>query len=419
MPKINKQFLENVFSLIILQGSNYILPLITFPFLVRRLGTEGFGLVSFTTAIMYFFIVFTDYGFNITATKKISVNKENVFFINKIVNRTISIKLILMIISFFILLILISFVPKLNENSLVYITGFLSVLGSTIFPLWFFQGIQKMRYITIINIISKFFSTLLIFIFINNNNDIILAVFFQSLNFLLPGLTSLIFIRVKFNLKLKLDINISEILVDLKEGFYVFMTSIWVNVYVQGSLVITGFIAGDKAAGYYAIGQKLMAAMVGIMQPIGQAAYPYMCDLYKNNKVSFFKFRKKLVSISFIISAVSACLLFFFTNFFIFLVSGNVGQSLNILIKLFAISVLFTTINTQITQIMYAMNKDKKLQRLYLYTAILFLVISFPFTYFYSAYGMIISMIIIELTIFIATITMINNKMDKQMVENH
>ncbi|MQR87687.1 oligosaccharide flippase family protein [Bacillus megaterium] len=76
MPKINKKLLENVLSLVVLQGSNYILPLITFPYLVRILGAENFGLIAFATSFMYFFIVFTDYGFNVTATKKIAIEKK-------------------------------------------------------------------------------------------------------------------------------------------------------------------------------------------------------------------------------------------------------------------------------------------------------------------------------------------------------
>ncbi|MQR87688.1 oligosaccharide flippase family protein [Bacillus megaterium] len=329
---------------------------------------------------------------------------------NVIFNNVLSIKLVLMFVSFIILVLLIIFVPKFNKDYLVYLVSFLSVVGSVLFPLWFFQGIQKMKYITIMNMIAKVFSTLLIFVFVKNNNDIILAVFFQTLNLLIPGITALIFVNLKFNMKFRFNLKKESWITELVGGFHVFMTSIWVNVYVQGAVVITGFIASNKAAGYYAIGQKIMAAMVGIMQPIGQAAYPYMCDLYAGNFRKFLDFKTKLIKFCIVMSLASSGILFVFSEFFIYVVAGEPNKYLNLLIKLFAISVFFIVINTQITQVMYVINKDKVLQKLYLLTAVIFIVISIPLTLFYSALGMIISVIVIEFIVFITTITLVKNK---------
>jgi PST family polysaccharide transporter len=102
-----KRFLKNFFSLAILQGLNYILPLLTLPYLIRVLGAEKFGLLAFATAIIGYFIVLTDYGFNFTATREVSLNIENNEKLNEIFSSVMIIKFMLFIISLFLLTILV------------------------------------------------------------------------------------------------------------------------------------------------------------------------------------------------------------------------------------------------------------------------------------------------------------------------
>lgn len=63
---------RNVIYLAVVQGSNYLLPLLTFPYLVRTLGPENFGIFGFCQATMLYMIMFVEYGFNLTATQSIA-----------------------------------------------------------------------------------------------------------------------------------------------------------------------------------------------------------------------------------------------------------------------------------------------------------------------------------------------------------
>ena len=61
---LENSVIKNTIYLSILKGTELILPLITFPYLVRVLGPDYFGLVAFSVAINSYFVLLTDYGFS-------------------------------------------------------------------------------------------------------------------------------------------------------------------------------------------------------------------------------------------------------------------------------------------------------------------------------------------------------------------
>src|SRR3989339_509467 len=158
-----KILLGNFFSLSVLQVLNYLLPLITLPYLIRVLGPEKYGLIAFGTAFLTYFQLFTDYGFNLSATKDISINRENNKKISEIFSSVIIIKTVLMLFSFIIIFFIVTSFSKFNSQKEVYYLISLSLIGNVLFPIWFFQGIERMKYITYFNVIARVTATLLVF----------------------------------------------------------------------------------------------------------------------------------------------------------------------------------------------------------------------------------------------------------------
>ena len=136
---LNNSMVSNFISLVLLQGINYLLPLLSFPFLFRVLGVERWGLVTFGYALMQYFIMFTDFGFNLSGTKYISQHRKSMKDINTFLNSALIGRFILCSISFLILLILISFTKKFEQESLFYLLYFGMVIGNMMFPMWFLQ----------------------------------------------------------------------------------------------------------------------------------------------------------------------------------------------------------------------------------------------------------------------------------------
>ena len=186
----------NFISLVLLQGVNYLLPLLSFPYLFRVLGVERYGLATFGYSLMQYFVMFTDFGFNLSATKYISEHRSDLQKINTYLNSAMIGRFILCVISFLFLLALVSCVDKFKIDSSLYLLYFGIILGNVMFPMWFFQGMENMKYITVFNIVAKSLSFIPFFIFIRKPEDYLYVPICYSTGFILAGLVSLHIIYV-------------------------------------------------------------------------------------------------------------------------------------------------------------------------------------------------------------------------------
>lgn len=291
----NNKIFSNYIYLLLIQGANFILPLIALPYLVITLESDRYGLVMIAQSLAIFFTIIVDFGFNISATREVSLLKKDKKKLSQFFWNIYTIKLTLIIFSFLLLLCLIFFVDKFNTEPLIYIYSFGLVIGQAIFPTWFFQGIEKMRIITFINVSAKFFFTISIFFFVLEPADFEFVPILNGLGFIISGLIGFIsslkyvnFAYPKFN-------NIIQI---FKESFNLFISNFAVNLYSSSNTLVLGFFAGDTLAGVYASMEKLVIATKSMYIPLYQSIFPHLSSLSFNNIKNFINKIKLPIMIS-------------------------------------------------------------------------------------------------------------------------
>jgi len=333
-----KRLLSNFFSLSILQTFTYILPLLTLPYLVRVLGAEKFGLVLFAQAFIIFFNILVDYGFNLSATREISVNRENKKKLTEIYSSVMSIKFILIGVSFTTLSIIIFSFENFSNNIDLYYLTFLWVIGQALFPIWYFQGLEKMKYITIVNITSRLIFTIAIFIFIQNEADYILVPILNGLGFIIGGILSLWIVHKHFNQRFQIQ-SFKILIMYFKDSSQFFLSRLSSVGYSNVNIFLAGILLSPVFVTYYYLADKAVSVILTLFNPVVQTIYPYLAKKYN------FAFLVKLLSILMAVSLLIVSLGYLFSDLISIILLGEINDIFKnlfyVIIPIIPISILY------------------------------------------------------------------------------
>ena len=406
-----KKILENIVSLTGLQFASYILPLITLPYLTYVLGPDKFGLTQYAISLITYFQMFTDYGFNLSATRELAIVREDKKKVSEIFNTVMFIKIMLTVISFIVLLAIISFVPKFNNDADVYLLTFGIVIGYVLFPTWLFQGMEYMKYTSILNIIGKVIFTVLIFVFIHQTSDYLLVPIIKSFGYIVVGILGIYISLTKFDINLSVP-SIKNIKYHLKEGWHVFLSTIAINMYTTTNTFLLGLLTNNTLVGYYSIAEKIINAVNGLFNPISQALYPFISRTVNNkDKNSNILMIRKLTKLAAILGMIFSIMVFVFAEPAINILFGpEYSSSITVLRILSIIPFMVSLSNIFGIQTMLTFNYKKAFTKIVLMGGIIDIVLGIILISLFKEIGIAISFAITETFITIAMLTFLQRK---------
>ncbi|MER2493231.1 oligosaccharide flippase family protein [Catenovulum sediminis] len=326
-------FLRNAASLGVLQVANYILPLLTLPYLLRTLGVESYGAYALSVAIAAYFVIIVEYSFNLLATKDVAKNKNNLMKLSEIFSCVISIKAILALVCFTLLCLISLFVQKLHSIFYLNAVSFLITVGYVLFPLWLYQGVEKMWYISVINIVYKTLYLFSVFLFINDSGDTLVAALLLSMSFIMTGVTGFYFAlkheKIRFSIY---SWNVYKYY--LTSGFRVFISNLSISFYLNLAIPILGMFASNQSVGLYSAAHKIAEAAKGVYAPLSQAFFPNVAQKFSRNYAdgvsSLLNFLKFTMGINL---CISLCL-FTMSGFIVNLIAGSEYEGAGVLLKI-------------------------------------------------------------------------------------
>jgi len=401
-PKEKKIVLENFASLSTLQALNYLLPLVVLPYLVRVLGPEKFGLIAFAQAFIQYFMILTDYGFSLTATRQISLSKGQKN-ISNIFSSVMTVKFILAFISYLLLLLIINIVPKFRHDWLLYLFSFGAVIGNTLFPVWFFQGTEKMRFITVINIIGGVIYTACIFIFVKESSDYLLVPLLNSLFFIATGIFGLYIAFKEFKLEFVFQ-SFKDIKEELKTSWNIFISIVAVNTYTTTRIFAVGLLTNNTITGYYSIAERITGVIQTFpLASLSQAIYPRISKIFLRSKKRALDLMRRIQHSTTLTYLFVIPVIFFMSPLIVKLACGREYFEVDISLKLLLLSVFFISANAFKVQFLLVSGHPDIYSRIHIFAAFLGLPLIFVFIYYLSFLGAAAATITIEAIIFIST----------------
>lgn len=339
--KNNKSLISNFSYLSFLQFFNLALPLFTYPYLINVLGKETYGITVLAQSIIGYFLILISFGFNISATKEVSIYRDDKEKLSEIVSSIFIIKGILIIFSFIILYLLISYTNTAQGYHTLFYLTFWMCIYEWIFPAWYFQGIEKMKYITILSLISRLIFLFFVFVFIKKTSDYILFPIINGIGAIVSGIIGLYVIFYLHKIKFSLQ-KAQTLLMYFKESVPIFVSQSSVKIYVNSNKVVIGYLLGLQEVAYYDLAEKIVTVLKTPQAILGQVLFP------KINKDRNINFIKKMFNYSVSINFMIVIIGFIFIKYLILLLGGetmlpaiNVFYVLSFTVPIAAISNIF------------------------------------------------------------------------------
>lgn len=368
----NKLLIQNFSYLSAIQLLNMLIPLITYPYLIRVVGMNVYGLVVFAQAVVGYLIILVGFGFHISATKEISIYREDKEKLSEIFSSVLIIKSGLLLLAFLILGCLIFIIPEANENKSLFFLSMWGCIYDLLFPIWYFQGIERMKYITYITLISRLIFLVLIFVLIHSSDDFLLIPIINGVGAIIAGSISLYIILVRHRIQFKFQ-SFKKLKFYFDDSVLIFISNMSSSLYINTNKIILGSFFSMSEVAIYDLAEKLTNLMKMPIQLFGQTIYP---KIVKSKDLNFlvksFKFSLFMASGIYIISTILA-------PFIIKIVGGNnliLATPVFRILIISIIPVLFSLFLNNLILIPWGFNKEYFKTRLFSNTLYIIIITS-------------------------------------------
>lgn len=270
----NKKIVNNTIMLMIFNIAKIIFPFITLPYLTRVLSTEAYGTVAYVKTVMTYMQIVVDFGFVLSATKDIVKSRENKESLAYIVGDTLIARVILGVIGFLIVVILSLALPILRENILYTVLSYVVIFESVFLMDFLFRGLEKMHIITIRFILMKVISTLLTFILIKNDSNILLIPILDILSSTI-AIILVFFEMKKMNIRLKFS-GMTNVFNSIKNSFVYFLSNVASTSFNALSTIIIGIYVNATEVAYWSVCMQIIGTIQACYSPISDGIYPEM-----------------------------------------------------------------------------------------------------------------------------------------------
>jgi O-antigen/teichoic acid export membrane protein len=397
----NKRHINSSFFLFLINFINFIYPLIISPLIIKRCGLEGFGLVILFQSLSIFIASITDYGFNINATRKITLNQNKKAFINRHFFVVGYSKAFLLFLAILLSIFVYIFLPKAAEYPFLYFSSLSILIGRTFNPLWLLRSIHKIKYFFSFFVVFKVVSFFIIYCFLNNENDLFLVNLTIGLSDFLTCSFSIFILFFRMNWKIYKP-NLTAIKNEVISGFSIFIQVISINANAYLNPMILGLFVNEYALGIYCVVEKIILVVKFCGSFVIQSIFPKACEVAAESIFRYKIFARKVFVFLLVSMILTGLILTVFPDFIVsyFLKNNRLACSEFLVYNSWIPFVVVLNMIPYMTFMVF--NKQKEITPIMVFSVLLNFVVNGILSKKFGIYGMATGIYIIELFISIS-----------------
>lgn len=285
---------KNFIYSFILTASNYLFPLLIYPYISRILGVEKIGICNFADSIINYFVLFATIGISIIGIREIASAKHDQESLNIVFTSLLTHTVIPTILTSVVFVITVFNIERLYEYKEILFIGLGKIIGTAFLFDWFYKGIENFKFITIRTIAIKIVYVFLVFILIKSPEDYILFFCLTTVMVLANSIYNIFycrhFVRIKFSFS-----NYKQLVKpNLINGFYLFLNTMYTTL----NVAFLGFVSTVTQVGYYTTATKIFGIILAVYSAFTGVMLPRMSYLFTEEKMEdFLRLIKKSLNI--------------------------------------------------------------------------------------------------------------------------
>lgn len=375
-----KTLIQNFNHLTALNALNVLIPILVYPYLIRILGSNNFGIIIFSQSIANYFIVFVNFGFEVSGTKQIAENRSLNYVSKKFFAVSI-IKILLIFLAIFLVWVLLQ-IKTFNELTISIIwISVVQIIFELFLPVWFFLGLEKVKYISYSIFISRIIYFISIFIFIKNNNHLIIVPVINLIGKFIGSIYCSYILIKKVRIIFTFP-SVKEILNTFTDSFYFFLSRVSTVMLSETNIFIIGTFLNFSAVAYYDIIKKITNLFILPFSILNQTIFP---SISKSKDILFVK---KIIKTSIILSLIIYISIFPLGKFYLRLLGGvEMIQAFKYL-KLFALQIPILALSFFLgNTVLVVLNYNKEFNFSVIFP-VLFYIISIIIIYWFYTFSL-------------------------------
>jgi len=399
----SRQIIENFLSLSTVQVLGYVFPLILLPYLIRTLGTEKYGLTETAASFLGIFLFLTNYGFSYSSSRQISIHREEKDKVSEIYSSVMLLKSVFMLITFTAVLIMTLTISKFERERPLYLWSFGAIIGDVLFPIWLFQGLEKMRYISLLNLSARAIILGLTVFFVRQQADYVYVPIINSAGLIIIGISSIVIAKRKLDIHFRIP-TAEQLGFQLREGWNTFVSGVSINLYTQARVFIFSLFASETITGYYSVAQRITGIFqVFPLMTLLNAVLPRLNHLYSQNKSRSVVLLREFQQYANYYTLLMLVVCLIFAPQIIHLISGKSNSEIIITFRLLIFGAAITNFNIFRVHYFIISGNFKIFSTLHSIASFLGIILMLVLTFYYLHIGMALATAILEIGILLAT----------------